>query len=247
MRLLHTESGERFLWDPPHLYQARGGRIRRDDLLEPGPLHDQLCLAASHFETHQPGQIYGSVMSCGNVNAVERAELDRPQGTAAIRPLIQEHLAFFDPSGSGFITVADNYRGWRRLGFGILQASLQALGASLVFGWPRAGTIEIGRIQRVRPSGASGIYDAQGQVDQTKLDELLAQLPGEASHEQFWQALDSQFSLGRVPRRQFKSLLRVCQRMNGRPTITPDQVRWLYDGSLLWKAARGRFAPRVHS
>ena len=53
--------------------------------------------------------------------------------------------------------------------------------------------------------------------------------------------------LGPVPRRQFESLFTLAERMNGSRTITLDQIRWLYDGSLLWRASsmadmRGRRA-----
>ena len=226
---------------------AAGERVGRRDGAS-GEVESPLMQAATHlcahFDVRVPGlRFQADVVSLGCLNEVERAEFEGPEGTRALRLPVQEHLSFFDPQGSGWISWSDNYRGWRDLGFGVPKALFQTLGAAAIFGWPGGGRIEIGRLGRVRPSGSSGIYDAEGRVNQPLLEELLAALEAEAirgtiSRKTAWRCISRRFTLGRIPGRQFQSLFLVCSRVNGSDTVTLDQVRWLYDGSLLWKVAQ---------
>jgi len=213
-----------------------------------GLRHDALIRAARDIErvcdTRVPG-VAGtdpSVVSGATLSAAEWQEFQSARGTPVVRSPLEQHLAFFDRRNSGRISLADNYWGWRRLGFGVFKSLVQAIGSAVVFGSRHGGTIVIAEINSTRPSRPTGIYDRDGGIDEMRWarfrgafeqhakDEVLAQQQARA-------VLEQQASLGRVPRRQFESLFAVCEKMNRSKTITIQEIRWLYDGSLLYRAA----------
>jgi len=49
--------------------------------------------------------------------------------------------------------------------------------------------------------------------------------------------LAQRVELGRIPRRQFKSLLFLTERINGSKTVTKEQFLGLFDNSLFWVVA----------
>ena len=226
------------------------GRISSQDRARPERYSELVAAAASLIaagHASMPGSPNqdGSILGGGQLNAVERQEFELPKGTAAARNLLEQHLSFFDPSRTGRIGIADNYRGWRALGFRPLKSVVQALGAALVFGWRQGGTIVINRIARSRPSGPTGIYDPHGNLDRERLDRLKAAFAAAAAGqaltvERAREVLTAQARLGRIPARQFESFFAVCTFMNGSPTVAVEQLEWLYDGSLLWRAGGSR-------
>jgi hypothetical protein len=235
------------------------GRIARADEI-PGSPQATLAAAAQYvcryFDIRVPGvMIPGSaIVSHGALNAVEQREFESPHGTAARRRPLLEHLAFFDRANIGRIGLDHNYRSWRMLGFGVLKACILTVGSALLFGGRpgNAFSIALDGIDARRPQGATGIYDAHGRVDDVKLAALCRSLGTTTdvepvSHQHARVALRAQGLLGTVPRRQFESFFALTARINGAQTIFPRQLRWLYDGSLLWRAAsmtdgRGRRA-----
>ncbi len=50
-------------------------------------------------------------------------------------------------------------------------------------------------------------------------------------------ALAQRAELGRIPRRQFESLLALTERVNGSRVVTRDQFLGLFDNSLFWTVA----------
>jgi hypothetical protein len=183
-----------------------------------------------------------TVVNGGALNAVELDEFGSTEGTPVERTRLAEHLAFFDGRQRGRISLLDGYRGWRALGTGRLRSIVQTAGSALVFGRSHFGTVVLADIGRVRPSGATGIYDRDGNIDESRWRRL---------HDACWQAapdgvidpdrlraiVEALGPIGRVPARQFDSLFRVCEWMNGVRAVTIDQLRWLYDGTLLYRAA----------
>ncbi len=211
-----------------------------------GPRRDALMQAARHIEqfcdTRVPGVTTsdGTIVSGAKLNAAEQAEFESAEGTAERRPPLREHLSFFDRKNRGKITLGDNYWGWRRLGFGVLKSLVQAMQSAAVFGGRRGGTIKIAEIGR--PHGATGIYDVNGNIDDAKWAQFLAAFEnvakgGVLTQDQARTVLAEQVRLGRVPKKQFDSLFGVCEKMNRAKTITIDELGWLYDGSLLYRAA----------
>lgn len=184
----------------------------------------------------------GSIVSGAALNAAEQKELESGNGTAEQRGHLAHHLSFFDGRNSGTITLGDNFRGWRNLGFGLLGALVQTAVSAAVFGWRHGGTIVIAEIGRDRPSGATGIYGRDGNIDEEKWAQFRAAFEqvangGILTQDQARAVLAEQVTLGLVPKGQFRSLFRVCETMNRAKTITIDEIRWLYDASLLYRAA----------
>ena len=155
----------------------------------------------------------------------------RPERTA-----LELHLDFFDLDGDGKITLKENYRGWRALGFSRFKAALKALFAALFFGF----RIDIDRIAN-RRYASSGIFRKDGGIDEARLAPYLAEFDdagGELGFAQALSALERHSDPGMVSRAQFRSLFAVCRRMNaGRGVLTKAQFAGLFDGSLLWQAA----------
>jgi hypothetical protein len=225
------------------------GRIRKADRYA-GPAEGPLLAAARYFADYYEAPFPGApsqdaeITSGGRLNDREAArfaiDLD---GVVAKRPDILGHLDFFDRVDSdGMITLRENYHGWRSLGFGILRSLLLTLGSALIFGRLGDGFgIDVERIAEKRPRGSTGIYGSDGNVDRTRLAAFAAAFDGSPngvlSHDQLEAALAERVTLGRVPRRQFRSLLALTGRINGSKTVTRDQFLGLFDNSLFWTVA----------
>jgi len=173
----------------------------------------------------------------GALTRAEAAELAAGREVPTERAPLRLHLDFFDPDLDGRITLAENYRGWRGLGFSRFAAALKALFSALVFGGP---TIRLDRIRSQR-YGGTGIFDRKGRIDEARLAPYLSEFDaagGELGFEQVFEALERHSTGGIVSRLQFRSLFAVCRRMNGdRSVVTRTQFVGLFDGSLLWLAA----------
>jgi hypothetical protein len=154
------------------------------------------------------------------------------------------HLDFFDRKDcDGMIGLGENFRGWRDLGYGVVKSLVLTIGAAVVFGRAADGFgIDIERIGEKRPSGTTGIYGADGNVDQTRLAEFAsvfdrASPRGVLTHDQLKEALAAKATLGTVPKRQFESLCLLTERINHSKTVTKQQFLGLYDNSLFWRVA----------
>jgi Caleosin related protein len=177
----------------------------------------------------------GKFLVRGGLNQGEVAALAAGRQVRPERTALELHLDFFDLDGDGTITLAENYRGWRALGFSRFAAALKAFFAALFFGF----RIDIDLIARRR---SSGIFRKDGGIDQDRLAAFIAEFDagggGELGFEQVRAALKKHSTGGIVSRGQFSSLFAVCKRMNGgRSVITKAQFVGLFDGSLLWLAA----------
>lgn len=253
LRLHDRQTDRRVIVEGGHVYADVDGdrRIGKNDELSAsalGPRHGALVEAARYidqcFDRRVPGVTTadGTIVSGATLNAVEQEEFESGKGTAVERGHLAHHLSFFDARNTGIINLGDNYHGWRTLGFGRLRAALQTVVSAAVFGWRRGGTIVIAEIGRDRPSGATGIYGPDGNIDEARWAQFLAAFERVARHgilteDEARAILADQVTLGTVPKGQFRSLFRVCERMNRSKTITIDEIRWLYDASLLYRAA----------
>jgi hypothetical protein len=219
----------------------RGAASRAD---EPDAALAERALAsasdyAEYFARAVPGTKTpdGKFLVRGPLTQAERATRRAGGDVSTERPALQLHLDFFDLDLDGRITLAENYRGWRGLGFSRFGAARKALFSALFFGWP---AIEIERIGARRHAG-TGIFDRQGAVDAARLAPYLAQFDaagGELSCAQLFDLLERHAPKGMVSRAQFGSLFAVCKRQNGnRDVITKAQFNGLFDGSLLWLTA----------
>jgi hypothetical protein len=196
------------------------------------------CEYAEYFVRAIPGttSLDGKLIVRGGVTRAEAAALAAGREVPVERTALELHLDFFDADGDGRITLAENYRGWRALGFSRIGAGLKMFFAALFFGF----RIDIERIAN-RRYASSAVFARDGGLDEKRLAPYLAEFDdagGELSFAQVLKALERHSDPGMVSRGQFRSLFAVCRRMNaGRDTVTKAQFVALFDGSLLWQAA----------
>jgi len=257
IRLFHRDSNRHFIVAGGEVYadHKRIRRITRDDRISgslEGVTRDELLQAARYFTTLYDIPVEGtanvdrSIRSSGLLNRKEIQQLQfDPAGVPAVRTALERHLDFFDAESlDGRITLGENWRAWRRLGYSFFTALIGALGAAILFGRIRDGlAIDIARISEKRPQKSSGLYDSNGQVDDVLLAEYLTAFREHASHGVITQdearaILDRKASLGWVSTRQFASLFGLCTLLNrNEKVITERQFAALFDGSLLYLAA----------
>jgi len=257
IRLFHRDTNRHFIVAGTEVYADRK-RVRRisshDRMLGPidGVTPNMLRDAADYFTTLYEAPIDGtpnvdhSFRSAGPLSRVEVQQLERdPDGVPAVRTALERHLDFFDcDSFDGRITLRENWRGWRRLGYGYLKSIIGTLGAAMIFGRIRDGfAIDIARIKEKRRGQSTGLYDANGQVNEALLQQYLAAFRQKARYGVITQddaaaIIESRADLGMVSKRQFKSLFGLCTRLNrNQKVITEHQFAALFDGSLLYLAA----------
>lgn len=222
------------------------GRISRDDRYDgeaAAALRAGAAWLDAYFEPPFPGARSAdpAISSGGPLNAVEAAAFAAGRPVPAKRPDLLGHLDFFDRRDrDGRISLGENYRGWRDLGYGAWKAITLTIGSAVVFGRPGDGwAIDVERIGERRPRGSTRIYGPDGNVDQARLAEFAAAFDGGGvlTHDQLRAALTAKAALGTVPRRQFESLCLLTERMNGSKTVTREQFVGLFDNSLFWTAA----------
>jgi hypothetical protein len=251
IRLFHSGLNQYFIVADGRVYtDVNGdGRIRRTGAYT-GPAASVLLDAAQYFADYYEAPFPGAksldpeITSGGRLNDKEMARLEGDsQGVPARRPDLLAHLDFFDRAdGDGLITLRENFRGWRQLGFGVVRSTILTIGAALIFGRPGDGFgIDVERIAEKRPRGSTGIYGPDGNVDRARLAVFAAVFDGSPdgllTHDQLEAALAERVALGRIPRRQFRSLLALAARVNGSKTVTKDQFLGLFDNSLFWTVA----------
>jgi hypothetical protein len=257
IRLFHHDSNRHFIVAGGEVYadHKRIRRITRDDRISgslDGVARDELLQAARYFTTLYDVPVDGtsnvdrSIRSSGLLNRKELEQLQfDPAGVPAVRTALERHLDFFDAETlDGRITLGENWRAWRRLGYSYFKALIGSLGAAIIFGQIRDGlAIDIARISEKRPQNSSGLYDSNGQVNEALLAEYLTAFREHASHGVITQddaraILDRKASLGWVSTRQFASLFALCTLLNRHEkVITERQFVALFDGSLLYLAA----------
>jgi patatin-like phospholipase/caleosin-related protein len=257
LRLFHGDTNRHFIVAGGDVYADRDRirRIRRSDrMLEPldGVTREEVLAAAAYFTNLYELPVEGtasinrSIRSAGLLNRREIDQLENdPAGIPAVRTALERHLDFFDAeSFDGRITLGENWRGWRRLGYGYLRSLIGTLGAAIIFGRIRDRlAIDIARIKDKRPQKSSGLYDVNGHVNDALLTEYLTAFREHASHGVITQAeamaiLGRKADLGSVSKRQFKSLFGLCTLLNrNEKVITERQFAGLFDGSLLYLAA----------
>lgn len=258
LRFRHQQTGQRVIARDGLVYQDgnHDGRITAHEQMDPPPgevLAAAQQLTASYDLPYSVGVVAvidGEWICEGPLSAAELAQF-AGEGVPNARTALQRHLDFFDlDTRDGIITVGENWRGWRRLGYGYFRALIGTIGAAVLFGRPLAGfSIDIGNIGKKRRSERSGIYDEKGLVDGAVLNACLAEFDKRTGRDrdqpmaqdvalQIIERVIQPRVMGNVSTRQFASLFELCTRLNrGRKVITANQLIKLFDGSLLYAAA----------
>jgi len=257
-RFRHQPTGQRVIVKDGRAYGDgnRDGRITAREQMNPPPgevLDAAKQLAASYEPAYSVGAVAvidGDWICEGPLSAAELAAFNG-EGVPNARTALQRHLDFFDlETLDGIISLGENWRGWRRLGYGWFRALTGTIGAAVLFGRPFARfSIDIANIRTRRRTERSGIYDDHGDVDTAVLDACLAEFDSRTGGDRdkpipqddalrIVERVIQPRVMGSVSTRQFRSLFDLCTRLNqGRRVITANQLVKLFDGSLLYLAA----------
>ena len=91
---------------------------------------------------------------------------------------LQRHVAYFDPEGTGLITLRQTREGMRRLGVPLPLRILLSLIINGMLGYVTQGrpsmVIRIDRIAQGKHPFDSGTFDRSGEIDTTAFDALFA-------------------------------------------------------------------------
>jgi peroxygenase len=93
------------------------------------------------------------------------------------RTALQRHVDFFDTNHDGKITLADTYRGLRRLGYDVFRAGAFAGVINAALGTSTSGfpslTIDAERIHAAKHKSDTGVYDKSGEFSPARFNRLF--------------------------------------------------------------------------
>ncbi|XP_026437385.1 probable peroxygenase 4 [Papaver somniferum] len=170
--------------------------------------------------------------------------------------VLQKHASFFDRNKDGVIYPWETFQGCRALGLGIGISTLAAVFINLgLSGKTRPGKylnllfpVEIQNITKAKRKGDTGVYDAEGNFDPAKFEEIFLK------HSQSGNALTLDEMLGLLKPKTslkdypgyyggwlgWKSLHAVCKDKNG--LVQKETLRAFYTGGLFKKIEQERAA-----
>ncbi|MCL7025572.1 hypothetical protein MKW94_028209 [Papaver nudicaule] len=170
--------------------------------------------------------------------------------------VLQKHAAFFDRNKDGVIYPWETFQGCRAIGVGIAGSTFIAIAINIAFsGKTRPGKcpnllfpIEVKNVIRSRHTSDSGIYDAQGEFDPAKFDELFHKhSKANANAALTGDELSGMLKANRLPRDyygwalghlEWKVLYSVCKDKNG--LLQKETVRAFYTGDLFYQLEQER-------
>ena len=169
---------------------------------------------------------------------------------------LQKHLQFFDLDGDGSISVSENIEAFRQLGRSglkqyILLPILNFIFGTLTRGYP-SFSLDISNIKAGKHEGSSDIFDAEGNIDDSKFDALFSQYDInndgalDKSEIESFIARNAKTFFGRLAVKfEFPILLEVAgedQEVNGttEKVLTKARPRRFYNGDLFYEIAERR-------
>lgn len=186
-------------------------------------------------------------------NTAESGRLVRPApGSAAnsgSRTALQKHVDFFDTNHDGRITLADTYRGLRRLGLGALRSAGFAGVINAALGPSTSGaaslTVDAGRIHAGKHRSDTGVYDDGGRFQLARFRRLFARFDADRDGALDGEDLARLYAGNRTDlighlgsKAEFGLLLELAgEDRGGRRVLTRDRLERFYNGSLFYQIA----------
>ena len=182
----------------------------------------------------------------------------RPSAGKHQTTALAKHVGFFDANGNGKITVGESRERLAELGVDGLKgyagaAAVNFVIASMVAGYP-ALTIDLSRIQKSKHDSDSDVFDANGEFDPNKFEELFTRfdknndgaLDGDEISDFLTRNRESFFGSA-LAQLELPILLKIAgepMEVNGTETqvLTRERLAKFYDGSLFYELA-GRPVP----
>ncbi len=274
LRVDHAPTGQSFIVDLTEREVRadldRDGRIQSREVLRTDPEGVSLkeILAAAEAiraendipwpgasAAAHPEFVSGFRLDQDEVNRLKKYKGDKDDlGVAPKLTDLQVHTLMFNllKRTSDTSTFGENHAGWKIFEKTGLRALFQTMGSIAMFGNIFKGSISLRTSDMAsrRPSKSTGIFGADGNLDQAKLDsyrgmisEMAAQYPNGAIPEaDFLAKLKEKDAVSFLSKAQWKSLFRLFERMYGKPEMTPANFDDFYSNKLFIEAF-DRFAP----
>lgn len=202
------------------------------------------------------------LLSPGTARANEAASVESPDGTTRDdwahkhrhQAVLQQHLAFFDTDSGGVIWPIDTFRGFYRLGYGILLSILSVLIIHSNFSYPTVKgwlpdpffRIYTERIHKDKHGSDSGTYDTEGRFVPQKFEDIFAEYAsGDKQSLTFNEMLNymqgkrlvlDPFGWGGAIFEWIATYILIAR--DGR--MYKDDIRRIYDGSIFYEIAARR-------
>ena len=181
-----------------------------------------------------------------------------PSGTKT-RTALRKHVDFFDGDGNARITLAETYRGFRRLGFDPVRSGVFASVIHLALGPRTSGsltlTIDARRIHLGKHSSDTGIFDSLGRFSgvsfNRRFDENDEDKDGALNANELSRMLARRRTdwVGHLASRaEFGLLLGLAGELRGnQKVLTRERLASFYEGTLLYLLAAEQEAGRTEA
>jgi len=149
---------------------------------------------------HQDGEQH--LDSPGTARANIAASAEAPEGTKGHdwatrheqQTVLQQHCDFFDADHDGIIWPMDTFRGFHKLGFGILLSLLAVFIIHSNFSYPTLPTflpdpffrIHVRNIHKDKHGSDSGVYDPEGRFIPQKFEDIFSKYAGGKDNLTIW-------------------------------------------------------------
>jgi peroxygenase len=181
----------------------------------------------------------------------------RSAPNSGTRTALQKHVDFFDTNHDGKITLADTYRGLRRLGLGTVRSATFAGVINAALGSSTSGapslTVDAERIHAGKHPSDTGVYDEKGRFSLPRFRRLFARYDADGDGALDGEELTRLFAGNRSDlvghlgsRAEFGLLLDLAgEDRNGRKVLTRARLERFYNGSLFYRLAEEVAARRA--
>ena len=92
--------------------------------------------------------------------------------------VLERHVSYFDPDGDGEITMAQTFRGLRKVGVGVVIAGLLTLLINLFLGYLTHGkpslSVSVRDIARGKHPYDTGTFNVRGELDEVNFEALFS-------------------------------------------------------------------------
>lgn len=190
--------------------------------------------------------------------------------------LLVRHLEFFDRDHNGSISSTENYNGWRAIGLSPFRSAIQTVGSAVVFNgglralrpahfaaalralyfalssdsMPAIQELELSiqAAMKHRPANPSGVYDAEGHLNEPRFRGFIAAFLAYARNlreegqpvdsmtpNQFLRFLGTE-AVRDLARTQFRSMLSVLEDCGGDGHVRPIHLASMYSGAFMYNA-----------
>lgn len=166
---------------------------------------------------------------------------------------LEKHVMFFDINKDGVIYPWETYKGFRKIGSGVLLSTVASIFINIgLSGKTRPGKwpsplfpIEVKNIKFAKHSSDSDIYDTEGRFVPEKFEELFNKHGRTNANALTGEELDELLKANKQPKdfaghiaakSEWKILYLLCKDENG--MLPKETIRSVYDGSLFEQMAK---------